>query len=1178
MDQHVPSYRLVRRTSPAAGRPRLDDAQQAVVAHHGGPLLVLAGPGTGKTTTIVEAVTDRIERRGIDPPRILVLTFSRKAAHELRERITARLRRTTREPLALTFHSYAYALVRREFTTAGDEPPRLLSGPEQLLEVRQMLRGEAQDGAGLWPAHLRPALTTRGFAEELRDLLLRAAERGLDGAGLARLGRRGRREEWIAAGAFLERYAARFDLAPVPAYDYAEIIRIAAAMLTRSAVRAREREAYDVVLVDEFQDTDPAQEELLHALAAGGRELIVVGDPDQSIYGFRGADVRGILGFPDQFRSADGRPANVVALHGSRRSGPVLLAASRRVAARLPAIQSAGGPHHGPRHRDLVAVGTAAQGPAGGQGAAGGEESGGQQSAGGQEAAGRQGASPVAIAGSAAAAQPVAEVRIIVAESTSQEAAVIADTLRRAHLADGVPWQQMAVLVRSARLQVPLLRRALSAAGVPVTVAGDEVPLVGEPSVRPLLLLLRCALHPDSLDGEAAADLLTGPLGGTDALGLRRLRRALHSLHAGPAKAPPPQASSPEVSAGDPPAGPTPPDEVPQVARPAKAPPQEGPQEAPPPEAPPPEAPPPEAPPSEAPLPEAHPTEASAPGDLIVAVLRDPRDLILVAPDVREPAQRIAGLLAAARHATEAGGSAEDVLWSVWEKSGLAARWQAASAEGGARGAAADRDLDAVLALFDAAGRHTERLPPGAPGLFLESLTGQEIPGDTLAERAATGDAVRVLTAHRSKGLEWDVVVVAGVQEGTWPDLRTRGSLLGVDELVEVAAGSELTAAEAAAVAATYKLLAEERRLFYVAVTRARRRLVVTAVGGDDTEERASRFLRELAGDEITIERVAGSHARWLSLPALVASLRAAAADVARPDQLRMAAAARLAELAADGVRGAHPSQWYALTELSDAGPVTAEGEIVRLSPSQAESFTACGLRWLLEAATGARSPDVARGLGTVIHAAAVLAAAGADDDEVGDRIDEAWRHLDFGSAWYSEKRRADAHKMVRRFLDWHRANPRKLAVAEEPFRIQVGRVVITGRVDRLEADDQGRAVIVDLKTGAGLADVELDRHPQLGVYQLAVLLGAFERFGLIEPGGAELVQVGKAGLSVRARVQRQRELAADPEPDWPRDLVEAVAEGMAGPVYKATVNPGCRTCPVAPCCPVHDRGGQVTP
>jgi superfamily I DNA/RNA helicase len=325
---------------------------------------------------------------------------------------------------------------------------------------------------------------------------------------------------------------------------------------------------------------------------------------------------------------------------------------------------------------------------------------------------------------------------------------------------------------------VPLLRRALTSAGVPVTVAGDEVPLVGEPAVRPLLLLLRCALYPDSLDGEAAAELLTGPLGGTDALGLRRLRRALRDVAAGDKVIIPPAA------------GPTP-------ARPAAGP--------------------------------------AGADDLLAAALRDPRDLVFVARDVREPAQRVAGMLAAARLAIEDAGSGEDVLWAAWEQSGLAARWQAASAEGGMRGAAADRDLDAVLALFDAAARHTELLPPGAPGLFLESLTGQEIPGDTLAERAAAGEAVRVLTAHRSKGLEWDVVIVAGVQEGTWPDLRMRGSLLGVDELVEVAAGAQL-AATAAAVAASYKLLAEERRLFYVAVTRARRRVVVTAVGGDDTE------------------------------------------------------------------------------------------------------------------------------------------------------------------------------------------------------------------------------------------------------------------------------------------------------------------------------------------------------
>ncbi len=1063
MDRQPPAYHLVRSPGRADEAPTLDTAQQAVVDHAGGPLLVLAGPGTGKTATIVETVADRIVNRGIDPERVLVLTFSRKAAEELRERITARLRRTTREPLALTFHSYAYALVRREFVLAGDEPPTLLSGPEQLLEVRRMLRGEAEDGGVHWPQRLLPALATRGFAAELRDFLLRAAERGLDGRGLTRLGRQRGRDDWEAAGGFLDRYAARFDLAPVPAYDYSEIIRIAAAMLGRGAVRDRERKAYDVVLVDEYQDTDPAQEELLHALAGDGRELIAVGDPDQSVYAFRGADPRGIARFPERFRTPDDRPARVVALRTCRRSGTVLLAASRRVASRLPA---------GPvGHRDLDALPSA----------------------------------------------PPGTVRVITATSASQEAAVVADVLRRARLHDGVSWSSMAVLVRSVVHQVPLLRRALTAAGVPTVVAGDELPLTAEPGVQPLVLLLRCALRPGTLDEDAAEQLLTGPLGGSDALGLRRLRRALRAAA---------QAAGEEMT--------------------------------------------------EEPL---------------AAALRDPRELTLVDGPAAEAARRLAALLALARD-TAAGGNAHDTLWAVWDASGLAREWQAASAAGGSRAVTADRDLDAMVALLESAARFTARLPPGSALLFLDSLSGQEIPGDTLAGQAPQGDAVRILTAHRAKGLEWDVVVVAGVQEGIWPDLRLRSSLLGMDELVDMADGVPGPAAgtDAAAAALASKLLSEERRLFYVAATRARRVLAVTAAGGQDSEERPSRFLAELAGDEIEIEHVAGSDISWLSLPALTADLRRAAADQRRPPALRQAAAAQLARLAQAGVRGADPGHWYQLTTLSDPGPLTAPvsvpltaqppgGALMRVSPSQVESFTRCGLRWLLEVAAGAGSVDVVRHFGIVIHAAAVLAAEGANDAVIGERIDEVWHHLDFGSAWYSQKQRELAHRMVTKFLAWHRENPRELIAYEESVRAQVGAVEITGRVDRLERDAEGRAIVVDLKTSSTpVPGTDLERHPQLGVYQLAVMLGAFERLGLTEPGGAELVQVGKASLAAQVRIQPQRSLLEDPEPGWARELVETVAAGMAGPLFEARLNPGCRHCPVASSCPVHTSGEQVTP
>jgi ATP-dependent exoDNAse (exonuclease V) beta subunit len=765
-------------------------------------------------------------------------------------------------------------------------------------------------------------------------------------------------------------------------------------------------------------------------------------------------------------------------LRTSRRSGAGLLAASRRVAARLPRSLGAADAAASRAHRMLVPL---------------------------------------------AGTEP-GRVRIVVAASPSQEAALIADTLRRAHLLDGVPWSAMAVLVRSAVRQAPMLRRALTAAGVPVTVPGDEMPLGLEPGTRPLLRLIGCAIQPDRLDEQAAAELLTGPLGGTDALGLRRLRRGL--LAAAQAAGQPPAEEPLAAALRDP-------RELAQAGWPA-----------------------------------------AGAAERAADATAEKADLAVAA------ARRIARLMDIAR-STARDGTAHDVLWAVWEASGLAAGWQAASAAGGTRGAQADADLDAVIALFDAAARFTALLPHGSTRLFLDSVTGQEIAGDTLAERAPAGDAVTVLTAHRAKGLEWDIVVVAGVQEGSWPDLRQRGSLLGIDELADVVAGrvpgEARLSARVGAMATISRLLAEERRLFYVAVTRARRHLVVTAVGADDGDDQPSRFLAELAGDDIEIERVAGTARRWLSLPALTAELRRSAADASLPDHVRSAAARELARLAAAGVRGASPRHWYALTEPTAAGQLLPGPP--QVSPSRVESFTKCGLRWLLEAAVGVRSPSTAQHLGTLIHAAAALAAEGADDGEVAKRVDELWQHLDFGSAWYSAKQRATAEEMVARFLIWHRANARELVAVEQQLRVRMGEITITGQVDRLERAEDGTAIVVDLKTGTGRpADAELDRHPQLGVYQLAVLLGAFEQFGLSQPGGAELVQVGKAGLKASVRVQSQRALHDDPDPGWAAELVETVATGMVGPVFTASANPGCRVCPVASSCPVDERGRQVQP
>ncbi|WP_158686582.1 ATP-dependent helicase, partial [Streptomyces griseoflavus] len=486
------AYRLVR-TPPARGNPpRLDAAQRSVVEHTTGPLLVLAGPGTGKTTTLVESVAARIARGG-DPERILVLTFSRRAAVELRDRMALRIG-AAHAPQATTFHSFCYALIRaHQDSDLFVEPLRLLSGPEQDVTVRELLAGQVDlERLGLahvrWPDELRACLTTRGFADEVRAVLARSRELGLGPGALDAFARRIGRPDWRAASAFLAEYLDVLDLQGV--LDYAELVHRAVLLARRPEIAGQLAARYDAVYVDEYQDTDPAQVRLLHALA-GGRTLVAFGDPDQSIYAFRGADVGGILEFPHAFPRADGRPAPVEVLRTSRRSGAALLEATRRVTRRMPLPRL---PAEKVRaHRELT---------------------------------------PHRDGGRA---------EVYTYPTSGTELDNIADILRRAHLEDGVPWNEMAVLVRAGARTLPTVRRALTSAGVPVDVDGDDLPLRHEPAVAPLLTALRAvaaaeadgpadtgtdaAAAPCWLATETALTLLTSPLAGMDAADLRRLGR-----------------------------------------------------------------------------------------------------------------------------------------------------------------------------------------------------------------------------------------------------------------------------------------------------------------------------------------------------------------------------------------------------------------------------------------------------------------------------------------------------------------------------------------------------------------------------------------------------------------------------------------------------------------------------
>ncbi|MFJ6605416.1 ATP-dependent helicase [Streptomyces lydicus] len=1149
------AYRLVRTPPEQVDPPALDAAQQAVVDHRHGPLLVLAGPGTGKTTTLVESVARRI-RAGADPDRILVLTFSRKAAVALRDRLAARLG-TGFVPQATTFHSYCYALVRaHQDADLFADPMRLLSGPEQDLVVRELLEGQAElAGAGRatisWPDELRACLTTRGFADEVRAVLARSRELGLGPDALGDFARRTGRPDWTAAAGFLAEYLDVLDAQGV--LDYAELVHRAVLLAGHTDVAAELAARYDAVYVDEYQDTDVAQVRLLRALAGNhstagapgspGRTLIAFGDPDQSIYAFRGADVNGILDFPETFRRGDGAPAPVAVLGTSRRSGATLLAATRLLTRRMPLTRLPADKVRA--HREP---------------------------------------SPVRDGG---------RVEVYTYPTPGTELDNVADILRRAHLEDGVPWREMAVLVRAGGRSIPAVRRALTSAGVPLDIDGDDLPLRHEPAVAPLLTALRAAARaalatppeptapddgaaaatpddgaaaappegerdpadqgaapvaradgsaPESdrnpaprdaaapwLDAETALDLLTSPLGGMDSADLRRLGRALREE---------------ERAAGQP---------LP--------------------------------PPSD---------------QLLARALAEPQRLVAHDPGYARGAQRLGLLLRKARELLAGGGTAEQALWELWDGTPWPQRLERAARRGGAAGRNADRDLDAVVALFETAARAEERTGGRGALNFLEELDAQDIAADTLTRRTVRPDAVRLMTAHRAKGLEWRLVVVAGVQEGLWPDLRRRGSLLEADRIGRDGLAEPLTPGA---------LLAEERRLFYVAATRARERLVVTAVkAAADDGDQPSRFLTELG---VTPQDVTGRPRRPLSVAALVAELRATTVDPAAGPALREAAAQRLATLAAlhdddhrPLVPAAHPDNWWGLAEPTHSTvPLRDRDRPVVLSGSALDQLArTCSLQWFLGREVKADAPaTAAQGFGNVVHVLADEVASGrtpADLTVLMERLDSVWDALAFDAPWKSRQEKDNARAALERFLRWHvmerDTHGRDTVATEHDFDITLGagayEVRIRGSMDHVSRGARGKAYVVDFKTGKQKpTGPEVARHPQLAVYQLAVREGAVDdAFDGRTPelGGAELVHLRlgapqKEGGDALPSVQAQPPLEvgvppAEPGGEWAAELLATAAGRVLEERFTPSTGTHCTHCAFRASCSAQPEGRHV--
>ena len=502
------------------------------------------------------------------------------------------------------------------------------------------------------------------------------------------------------------------------------------------------------------------------------------------------------------------------------------------------------------------------------------------------------------------------------------------------------------------------------------------------------------------------------------------------------------------------------------------------------------------------------------------------------------------------RSAGHDGASIEELLWLAWDRGGRAEEWQSQAMGSGILAAEANRNIDGVLALFTAAQRFVER-DPGAPAsAFLTAVLDAEVPEDTLAP-AARSDAVLVTTPAGVLGREFDTVVVAGLQDGVWPNLRPRGSLLFPAELVSAGLMNAESGAETTAGAVTIDqrkaVLSDELRMFALAISRARKEVVLAAVANDD--EAVSVFF-DLAPKGSTI--LSADIEAPLTLRGLVGKLRRALTETPR---VGVYAAANLALLAEHGIPGAAPNEWHGVLDSSGDGPLFLEDDVVPVSPSRLGAFEESPLDWFIDSVSGTQS-STAMGLGTIVHWA-METATDPDVEAVWAAIESRWKELIFDAPWLAEQQKRAARQLasaVAEYLgDFARAQ-KVLVAAEERFSLEIGRAKLSGSIDRVERSPDGGIVIVDLKTGAPETNQSvIDEFPQLGAYQLAYASGALnevlEPLGEHRPGGAKLlfVREGKGGKSYREGVQAP---LTDEQLEEFRERIRKAAIGMALGVY----------------------------
>ena len=699
----------------------------------------------------------------------------------------------------------------------------------------------------------------------------------------------------------------------------------------------------------------------------------------------------------------------------------------------------------------------------------------------------------------------------------SQMGALIARALRSHHLHDGIDFADQVVIVRSSSM-VAETRRYLERGGVPVAGGGRAFDFATQPTTRLLLDLVTMPTGQSDTDvavrRELAERLLPSPLVRADALAIHRLLRRLNTARA-------------------------------QAAEEAG--------------------------------------EETAPIPLTMAdLVSDPQTW---RPDLEQAEQaggkraRAAAMLArpleTAARLWELGmsGSArpQERLWSLWEASGVANEWRSRAIASDESSGWYDDQLDAVVALLRVADVWEQRNPAGSAVRFASELLAGSVPIDTISRVGVRPGGVEVLTPAQAMGRHWQVVVLAGLQDGAWPNLRLRDRILRADLLADVGAGRVAVGEDGreelidSTRAARRAVLDDEYRLFVAAVTRSRR---IVHAGAVRSEDAAPSVFFDL------VARLAGTHRENdivpvdsveapLSLSGHIADLRARAANPDDPADAQLAATL-LALMAREDVLSAQPQRW-----LGAGGTPTTDAEYtgeLTLSPSQFERALACPLRWFLTT-IGADGPsNAAASLGTLIHAVAEEHPHGTPEElteALEARIEELGYNLDTWAGRHSDRR---ARAIVENLASYLVGIPGRVDV-EQKVEAQVEGVTIRGRMDRLEYVDEGVRV-TDLKTGSNSDPYrKVDENAQLAAYQLALLASGEDVAG---------ARIALLGTKKKPQTFDQKPLQGEALAQW-RNKVREVAASARGPYFEARPSDtACAYCSFDRLCPARERGHKV--